>query len=696
MVAPIISILSDSSEESVGSRTLRVILFGAITAIIPEVPIVPVDPLVAPEVGTVLVVSLVEVLDLVDYSSSFDSDPSEDSPPFVPYLPLGLPSGSSSYDTLAPSSEFPLAPIVVPPEIRHSLSRHTPPDTTDADSSTPQRFVNRSLARTLQRSEAFRHVSYAVELADGRIYETNTVLRGCTLCLLGHPFNIDLMPVELGSFDVIISMDWLANLHAVIMCDQRIVRIPYGDEVLIVQERLPNFFLEQVTKKETVDKSEEKRLKDVSIVRYFSVVFPEDLPRLPSTRKVEFQIDLVPGAAPRARAPYRLAPSELQELSTQLQELSNKLQGSRVYSKIDLRSGFHQLRVREEDVPKIVFRIRYGFQNIAKPMTRLTQKNVKFDWSEKAKAAFQLLKHNLCSVLILALPEGSENFVVYCDASHKGMRSWIPCRGNLRELIMHESHNSNYLIHPGLDKMYRDLKRMYWWPNMKAEIATYISKCLTYAKVKAECQKPSGLLVQHVIPVWKWENITMDFITKLLKTSSGQNTICVIVDRLTKSTHFLPMKETDSMEKLTRQYLKEVVSRHGVPVLIISDRDNQIKKRIQAVRDRQKSYANRRCKSLEFKVGDKVMLKVSPWKEVIRSDKRGKLNPCYIPFKILSKVGMLAYRLELLEQLIRVHSTFHVSYLKKCFEDEPLAIPLKELQIDDKLYFIEEPVEIMD
>ncbi|GJW16060.1 putative reverse transcriptase domain-containing protein [Tanacetum coccineum] len=154
-------------------------------------------------------------------------------------------------------------------------------------------------------------------------------------------------------------------------------------------------------------------------------------------------------------------------------------------------------------------------------------------------------------------------------------RSWIPCRGNLRELIMHESHKSKYSIHPGSDKMYQDLKKLYWWPNMKAEIATYVSKCLTCAKVKAECQKPSGLLVQPVIPVWKWENITMDFVTKLPKTSTGQDTIWVIVDRLTKSAHFLPMKETDSMEKLTRQYLKEVVSRHGVPVLIISDRDSK-------------------------------------------------------------------------------------------------------------------------
>ncbi|GKF20519.1 putative reverse transcriptase domain-containing protein, partial [Tanacetum coccineum] len=154
-------------------------------------------------------------------------------------------------------------------------------------------------------------------------------------------------------------------------------------------------------------------------------------------------------------------------------------------------------------------------------------------------------------------------------------RSWIPCFGNLRALIMHESHKSKYSIHPGLDKMYQDLKKLYWWPNMKAESATYVSKCMTCAKVKAEYQKPFGLLVQPIIPIWKWENITMDFVTKLPTTTFGQDTIWVIVDRLIKSAHFLPMKEIGSMEKLTRQYLNEVVSRHEVPISIISDRDSK-------------------------------------------------------------------------------------------------------------------------
>ncbi|GJX87226.1 reverse transcriptase domain-containing protein [Tanacetum coccineum] len=158
-------------------------------------------------------------------------------------------------------------------------------------------------------------------------------------------------------------------------------------------------------------------------------------------------------------------------------------------------------------------------------------------------------------------------------------RTWLPLFGKLRDLVMHESHKSKYSIHPRSDKMYHDLKQLYWWPNMKAEIATYVSKCLTYAKVKAECQKPSRLLQQPKIPIWKWERITMDFVSKLPKTSSGYDTIWVIVDHLTKSALFLPMKETDSMERLTQLYLKEIVSRHEVPVSIISDRDSRFTSR---------------------------------------------------------------------------------------------------------------------
>ncbi|GKC33832.1 putative reverse transcriptase domain-containing protein [Tanacetum coccineum] len=350
-------------------------------------------------------------------------------------------------------------------------------------------------------------------------------------------------------------------------------------------------------------------------------------------------------------------------------------------------------------------------------------------------------------------------------------RSWLPCYGDLRTVIMHESHKSKYSIHPSFDKMYQDMKKLYLWPNMKADIATYISKCLTCARVKAEHQRPSGLLVQLEIPQWKWDNITMDFVIKLLKSSQGYDTIWVIVDRLTKSAIFTPMRETDSMEKLARMYLKEVVTRHGIPISIICDRDPrfasnfwrslqkalgtnldmiefsynnsyhasikaapfealygrkcrspvcwakvrqvqligtemvqettkkviQIKQRMQAARDRQKSYANLKRKPMEFQVGDRVMLKVLPCKGVIHFGKWGKLKSRYLrPFKVLEKVGSVAYKLELPQELRRVHNTFLVSNLKKCYSDEPLAVLLEGLHVDDKLRFVEEPVEIMD
>ncbi|GJV48863.1 putative reverse transcriptase domain-containing protein [Tanacetum coccineum] len=720
-------------------------------------------------------------------------------------------------------------------------------------------------------------------------------------------------------------------------------------------------FLAHVTTNEVEDKSEKKRLEDVPIVRDFPEVFPEDLSGLPPTRQVEFQIDLVPGAAPVARAPYRLAPSEMKELSEQLKELSDKgfirpssspwgapvlfvkkkdgsfrmcidyrelnkltvknryplpriddlfdqLQGSSVYSKIDLR-GFTWISRQIESIkdwasPKSPTEIRQflglvgyyrrfieGFSKIAKPMTKLTQKKVKFEWGDKQEATFPMLKVEVMQCTNWP-NEGSERFYHYCDASKKGLGVVLMQREKViayasRQLKIHEKNYTTSLFELEQSVVYsQDLealpvmelscmvfmilepqcilnqkelnmrqrrwlellsdydceiryhgkgkrrkrldpvtdRTLYsmagWLPVLwqfaglwqyEKDIATYVSKCLTYAKVKAEHQRPSGLLVQPKIPEWKWDNITMDFVTKLPKTSQGYDTIWVIVDRLTKSAIFTPMRETDPMDKLARIYLKEVVTRHGIPVSIICDRDPrfasnfwrslqnalgtnldmstayhpqtdgqsertiqtledmlracvidfrkgwvnhlplvefsynnsyhasikaapfealygrkcrspvcwtevgeaqilgpeliqetterivQIKQRMQAARDRQKSYADLKRKPMEFQVGDKVMLKVSPWKGVVRFGKRGKLNPRYVgPFKVLGKVGEVAYKLELPEELSRVHNTFHVSNLKKCYADEPLAVPLDGLHFDDKLQFVEEPVEIVD
>ncbi|KAJ9561776.1 hypothetical protein OSB04_006936 [Centaurea solstitialis] len=1017
---------------------------------------------------------------------------------------------------------------------------------------------------------------HVIEYSNGELVKASKVIRKCTLGLAGKDFSIDLIPIKIGSFDIIVGMDWMSKHRATICCAEKIVALPLPDGGLLeVYGDRPKRDIKIVSfmkmrghlRKECIafmahvidTKAKEKRIQDIPVVREFPEVFPEELPGLPPQRQVEFHIDLVPGAGPIAKSPYRLAPSEMQELSNQLQELLDKgfirpssspwgapvlfvkkkdgsfrmcidyrelnkitiknryplpriddlfdqLQGATYFSKIDLRSGYHQMRVREEDIAKTAFRTRYGhyeflvmpfgltnapavfmdlmnrvcrpyldkfvivfiddiliysrnkedhehhlrlilellkaeqlyakfskcefwirevhflghvvnrdgihvdpakieaikkweapktpteirqflglagyyrrfianFSKIAQPLTALTQKDKKFIWGEKQEEAFQVLKHKLCNAPILALPEGTDNFLVYCDASHQGLgcvlmqnekviayasrqlkvheknytthdlelgavvfalkiwrhylygtkctiftdhkslqhildqkmlnmrqrrwvellsdydceikyhpgkanvvadalsrkervkpirsramglvvqtslksqiveaqkealkadnlnketlhgiekefeekedgvcyfkgRIWIPRAEQLRKMIMDEAHQSKYSIHPGSDKMYKGLKEHYWWPGMKRDIAIYVSKCLTCAKVKAEHQKPSGLLQQPEIPEWKWEQISMDFVTKLPKTKKGNDTIWVIVDRLTKSAHFLPIKETYSIDKLAQLYVGEIVMRHGVPISIISDRDSRftsrfwqslqaalgtrvdlstayhpqtdgqtertiqtledmlracvlefggswddhlplvefsynnsyhasiqcapyealygrkcrsplnwlevgenrlfrpdvvqettdkikmVQEKLKVARDRQKSYADNRRKPLEFQVGDKVLLKVSPWKGLIRFGKKGKLNPRFVgPFEVLERIGPVAYRLDLPIELSSIHDTFHVSNLKKCLSEETVVLPLDEIQIDEQLRVSEEPIEILD
>ncbi|GJR19414.1 putative reverse transcriptase domain-containing protein [Tanacetum coccineum] len=305
-------------------------------------------------------------------------------------------------------------------------------------------------------------------------------------------------------------------------------------------------------------------------------------------------------------------------------------------------------------------------------------------------------------------------------------RSWLPCYGDLRTVIMHESHKSKYSIHPGSNKMYQDMKKLYWWPNIKADITTYVSKCLTNAKFKAEHQRPSGLLVQPEIPQWKWDNITMDFVMKLPKSSQGYDTIWVIVDQLTKSAIFVSMRETDPMEKLARMYLKEVVTRYGIPVLIICDHEPS-ESTIQTLKDMMRACVIDFIKGwvnhfplVEFSYNNSyhTSIKVAPfealygrkccspvfWAEVGEVELTGpeivqetiekiiqikqRIQAAYdrqksyadlkhkpMKFQVLERVGDVAYKLELPEELI---------------------VPLDGLHIDDNLHFVEEPVEIMD
>nr|GEY34810.1 putative reverse transcriptase domain-containing protein [Tanacetum cinerariifolium] len=380
--------------------------------------------------------------------------------------------------------------------------------------------------------------AYALEGGDSNLNSNtvtgvNTILRGCTLDFLNHPFNIDLMPIPLGSFDVIIGMDWLREYHAVIVYDEKIVRVPFGNKTLIFQGKRND----QATK----DKSEGKRFEDVPIVIDFPEVFPEDLSGIIPAQQVEFQIDLVLGVAPVARAPYQLTPYEMKELAEQLQELFDKgfirpssspwgalvlfvkkkdgsfrmcmnyrelnkltvknryplsriddlfdqFQGSIIYSKIDLRSGYHQLRVRKKDIPKTAFRTRYGHYEFQV-----------MPFGEKEEAAFQLIKQKLCSAPVLALPKGSENFIVYCDASHKGLGAELMQNEKViayasRQLKIYEKNYTTYDLE--LRAVVFALK--IWRHYLYGTMCTILQKIMRFVKIlrfatkdPAVCQDPA-------------------------------------------------------------------------------------------------------------------------------------------------------------------------------------------------------------
>nr|CAE04771.3 OSJNBa0079C19.12 [Oryza sativa Japonica Group] len=611
----------------------------------------------------------------------------------------------------------------------------------------------------------------------------------------------------------ILGMDWLARYKGVIDCANRKVTLTSDDGRVVTVDALSSESLRPSLNQIT--------LEEIPIVRDFPDVFPDDLPGMPPKRDIEFIIDLVPGTTPIHKRPYRMAANELAEVKRQVDDLLQKgyirpssspwgapvifvekkdhtqrmcvdyralndvtiknkyplpriddlfdqLKGATVFSKVDLRSGYHQLRIKEEDIPKTAFTTRYGlfectvmsfgltnapafftnlmnkflghvisaggvavdpsnvesvtnwkqpktvseirsflglagyyrrfienFSKIAKPMTRLLQKDVKYKWLEECEQSFQELKNRLISAPILILPDPKKGFQVYCDASKLGLgcvlmqdgkvvayasrqlrpheknypthdlelavvvhalkiwrhylfgtrtelckelerlnlgivsrgfvaaleakptlidqvreaqindpdiqeikknmrrgkaigfledeqgtvwlgeRICVPDNKDLKDAILKEAHDTLYSIHPGSTKMYQDLKERFWWASMKREIAEYVAVCDVCQRVKAEHQKPAGLLQPLKIPEWKWEEIGMDFITGLPRTSSGHYSIWVIVDRLTKVAHFIPVKTTYSGSRLAELYMARIVCLHGVPKKIVSDRGSQ-------------------------------------------------------------------------------------------------------------------------
>ncbi|GJS38933.1 putative reverse transcriptase domain-containing protein [Tanacetum coccineum] len=663
--------------------------------------------------------------------------------------------------------------------------------------------------------------SYAIEIASKQLVEINKVIRDCKLEIEGHTFDIDLIPFRHGSFGVIVGIDWLSRHKAKIVYHEKVVRIPLPQgKILRVLGEKP----EEKVRYLMSAKTKEKKLKDIIVVRSFLEVFPNDLSGLLPSREFEFCIDLIPGAMPVAKFLYRLAPSEMEELSSQLKELQDKvfirpssspwgvpvlfvkkkdgsfglcidyrelnkltiknryplpkiddlfdqLQGSQYFYKIDLRNalwfdectiGIHGL-----DEPRLILELlkkeklyakfskcEFWLQEVQFLRHVINSDGIHVDPSkieaiknwEAPRTPSEILKDKLCNAPILALLDGPKDFILYCDASglglgcvlmqkgrvivyasrqlkiyeknytthdlelgavifslkiwrhylyrtksiictdHKSLqyifnqkelnmhqrrwielfndydceicyhlgkneasevvdalaeilqgldkqmkhrsdeawyyldRIWVPLTGDVRTLIMDEAHKSKYSVHPGADKMYYDLRDMYWWPRIKKDIALYVSKCLTCLNIKAEHQMPSGLLQQPEILEWKWERIAMDFVTKLSRTINYK------------------------IDRLARLYLSEIIARHGVPILIISECDSRFTSRFWQL-----------------------------MKEALGTREKGKLAPKFVrPFEITERIG------------------------PKCLADQSLHVPLEEIQDDAKLNFVEKPVEILD
>ncbi|GJY35399.1 putative reverse transcriptase domain-containing protein [Tanacetum coccineum] len=445
------------------------------------------------------------------------------------------------------------------------------------------------------------------------------------------------MPIKLGSFDIIVGMDWLSKYHARVICDEKVVHIPIDGETLIIRGDRKHanhlrIILELLKK--------EKLYAKFSKCDFW-------------IRIVQFLRHLIDSQG------LHVDPAKIEAVKN----WASPTTPTEVRQFLGL-AGYYRRFIKD-------------FSKIAKSLTELTQKNKKYIWGEDQESAFQLLKQKLCEAPILALPKGNDDF--------------------------------SYLL------------------NDKSHPLTRYNQEMIYG--------------------WKRERPTMDFVTKLPKTSNGHDTIWVIVDRLTKSAHFIPTRETDSMETLTRLYIKEIVSRHGVPISIISDHDShftsrfwqslqsalgtqldmsttyhpetdgQSERTIQTLEDMLRACVidfgkgwERHLPLVEFSYNNSyhASIKAAPFEALygrklqeigkeVTPIKRGKLNPWYIgPFKILERIGPVAYKLELPEELSNIHNTFYISNLKKCLSDESLVIPMKELRLDDKLNFVEEPMEIMD
>ncbi|TYK22548.1 retrotransposon protein, putative, Ty3-gypsy subclass [Cucumis melo var. makuwa] len=453
------------------------------------------------------------------------------------------------------------------------------------------------------------------------------------------------------------------------------------------------------------------------------------------------------------------------------------------------------------------------FSRLALPLTALTRKNAKFEWSDKCEQCFQELKKRIVTAPILALPVTGKDYVIYCNTSRLGLgkanvvanalsrKSRLPksalcgirvallnelrgskavvtikdsesllaqfqvrsslvteigrlCVPNISELknaILEEAHSLAYVIHPGSTKMYKTLNKAYWWPGMKQEIAEYVDRCLIFQQVKPVRQRLGGFLNPLPVPEWKWEHITMDFLFELPCTSSGHDGIWVIIDRLTKTTRFIPVKAKSTLDQLARLYVNKIVSQYGVPVSIVSDRDprftskfwpslqkamgtgpkfstsfhpqtdSQFERTFQTLEDmlracvlQLKGSWDTHLPLMKFAYNNNYQSSIGmapyealygrPCRTLVCWNEVGeqklveeKLSPRYIgPYQITERVGPAVYRLELPIELARIHDVFHVSMFRKYIPDPSHVLQEQPVELKEDLSYVEELVQILN
>nr|GEU76841.1 hypothetical protein [Tanacetum cinerariifolium] len=543
--------------------------------------------------------------------------------------------------------------------------------TTLFDSGADYSFVSTTFIPLLGIEPTDLGFRYEIEIASGQLVEIDKVIKGCRLEIKGHVFDIDLIPFGHGSFDVIIGMDWLSNHKAKIICHEKVVRIPLLDgNVLRVLGEKPNEKMRQLKSA----KAKDKKQREIVVVRDFLKVFPNDLSGLPPIREIQFRIELILGAVPVAKSPYRLAPSKLEEFSGQLKELQDK-DDILIYSK-----------TQEEHVEHL---------RLVLELLKKEKLYAKFSKCEFWLREIQFLGHVINGNRIHVDPSKIEV-----------VKNWKASRTLIKVC--------SFL---GLAGYYRSQKELNMRQRRWIELFSDYDCEICYHPIKANVVDDALSRKERVKPK---KRIAMDFMTKLPKTSSGHDIIWVIVDRLSKSAYFLPMREDYRMDRLARLYLNEIVAKHGVPILIISDCDSSFTSRFwqsmqEALRSRHEyglslSYRwSEKCRSLimwaEVREGQLIghelvqetAKKISQIKDRLKAardrqksyaDKRRK------PLEL--SVDPVAYRLDLPEELNGVHDTFHVSNLKKCLPNPTLQVPLDKIRVDAKLNIMEEPAGILD